>query len=59
VAGYSNSSNEDVSGHHNNENNFDNFDYWIVKLDGQGIIQWQKSLVLYISTCNFPHLDSL
>lgn len=44
VAGYSDSNNGDVSGHHNNENNFENYDYWIVKLDGQGVVQWQKSL---------------
>ena len=44
VAGYSDSNNGDVSGHHNNDNNFENFDYWIVKLDVDGIVQWQKSL---------------
>jgi len=44
VAGYSDSNSGDVSGHHNSENNFENYDYWIVKLDDQGILQWQKSL---------------
>ncbi|MDR0793182.1 MAG: T9SS type A sorting domain-containing protein [Chitinophagaceae bacterium] len=39
VAGYSKSNNDgDVSGNHGN------FDYWIVKLDNTGAIQWQKSL---------------
>lgn len=37
VSGYSKSSNGDVSGNHGN------FDYWIVKLDNLGSIQWQKS----------------
>jgi hypothetical protein len=39
VAGYSNSNDGDVSGNHGGQ-----FDYWIVKLDVNGIIQWQKSL---------------
>ena len=38
VAGYSNSNNGDVSGNHGYN------DYWIVKLDINGIILWQKSL---------------
>ncbi len=38
VAGYSNSNNRDVSGNHGNN------DYWIVKLDVDGGISWQKSL---------------
>ncbi|MPT33479.1 MAG: T9SS type A sorting domain-containing protein [Chryseobacterium sp.] len=38
VAGYSNSNDGDVTG------NRGGFDYWIVKLDNNGIIQWQKSL---------------
>ena len=38
VAGWSNSNNGDVSGNHGN------FDYWVVKLDNTGGIQWQKSL---------------
>ena len=38
VAGYSNSNDDDVSGNHGNN------DYWIVKLDASGNIQWQKSL---------------
>ena len=38
VAGYSKSNNGDVTGNHGN------FDYWIVKLDVTGTIQWQKCL---------------
>ncbi len=38
VAGYSTSSDGDVTGNHGNE------DYWVVKLDNSGNIQWQKSL---------------
>src|SRR5690606_18589800 len=38
VAGASNSNDGDVSGNHGN------FDYWVVKLDGTGMIEWQKSL---------------
>jgi len=38
VAGYSASNDGDVS------NNHGGADYWIVKLDSAGIIQWQKSL---------------
>src|ERR1043166_1928767 len=38
IAGYSNSTDGDVTGNHG-EN-----DYWIVKLNNLGILQWQKSL---------------
>ncbi|MBS1658536.1 MAG: T9SS type A sorting domain-containing protein [Bacteroidetes bacterium] len=38
VAGSSNSNDGDVTGNHNSE------DYWIVKLDSTGNIQWEKSL---------------
>ncbi|SHG69809.1 T9SS type A sorting domain-containing protein [Chryseobacterium vrystaatense] len=38
VAGESSSTDGDVTGNHGNT------DYWIVKLDASGIIQWQKSL---------------
>ncbi len=38
VAGYSGSNDGDVTGNHGNT------DYWIVKLDNTGAIQWQKSL---------------
>ncbi len=38
VAGYSNSNDGDVTGNHGN------YDYWIVKIDTTGNIQWQKSL---------------
>src|SRR6185503_10911253 len=31
----------DISGHHGSTNNYD---YWIVKLDASGNIQWQKCL---------------
>ena len=38
VAGFSESNNGDVTGNHGNG------DYWIVKLDSTGNIQWQKAL---------------
>ncbi|WP_435525800.1 hypothetical protein [Chryseobacterium indoltheticum] len=38
MAGESDSTNGDVTGNHGNT------DFWIVKLDASGIIQWQKSL---------------
>src|SRR5882724_11702708 len=38
VTGWSNSSDGDVSGNHGS------WDYWIVKLNYSGAIQWQKSL---------------
>ncbi|MEJ5050662.1 T9SS type A sorting domain-containing protein [Chryseobacterium culicis] len=38
VAGTSNSNDGDVTGNHGND------DYWVVKLDSNGNIQWQKSL---------------
>lgn len=38
VAGYTTSINGDVSGNHGNE------DYWVVKLDLSGNLQWQKCL---------------
>ncbi len=38
VAGYSKSVNGDVTGNHGNT------DYWVVKIDSSGNIQWQKSL---------------
>jgi hypothetical protein len=41
VAGESASNDGDVTGHHDGINI--NFDYWIVKLDGAGNIQWEKS----------------
>lgn len=41
VAGYSGSLDGDVSGHYGGYNISD---YWVVKLDSAGIIQWQKSL---------------
>jgi hypothetical protein len=39
IAGYTASNDSDVSGNHGN-----GFDFWIVKLDSLGIIQWQKCL---------------
>ncbi len=39
VAGWAYSFNGDVTGHHGVPG-----DYWVVKLDSSGIIQWQKSL---------------
>lgn len=38
IAGSSNSGDGDISGNHGN------YDYWIVKLDSNGNMQWQKSL---------------
>ena len=38
IAGFSNSIDNDVTGNHNSD------DYWIVKLDANGTIEWQKSL---------------
>lgn len=38
IAGSSNSGDGDVTGNHGN------YDYWIVKLDANGDMQWQKSL---------------
>jgi hypothetical protein len=38
VAGYSNSNDGDVSGNHGG------YDYWIVKLNSNGHVQWQKCL---------------
>ncbi|REC47056.1 T9SS type A sorting domain-containing protein [Chryseobacterium pennipullorum] len=39
IAGGSNSTDGDITGNHGNE------DFWIVKLDSSGIIQWEKSLI--------------
>jgi hypothetical protein len=41
VAGSSNSNDGDVTGHHGTS---DYADYWIVKLDASGNIEWQRSL---------------
>ncbi|MBL7989239.1 MAG: T9SS C-terminal target domain-containing protein [Chlorobi bacterium] len=41
VAGLSYSNDGDVTGHHGAS---DKSDYWIVKLTGAGVIQWEKSL---------------
>jgi len=49
VAGSSTSNDEDVSGHHG----FDGTDYWVVKLDPSGNIEWQKSLGG--SSGDYPH----
>jgi len=38
IAGFSNSNDGDVTGNHGN------YDYWVVKLNSSGIIQWQKTL---------------
>ena len=40
VAGYSSSSNGDITGNHG----LTTTDYWILKLDSSGNLQWQKSL---------------
>jgi hypothetical protein len=41
VAGASMSNDGDVTGHHGVDSTYD---YWVVKLNGNGMIQWQKSL---------------
>ncbi|MBL7989240.1 MAG: T9SS C-terminal target domain-containing protein [Chlorobi bacterium] len=41
VAGWSASTDGDVTGHHGSSYNYD---YWIVKLTGRGAIQWETSL---------------
>ena len=41
IAGWSESNDGDVSGHHGST---DYYDYWVVKLDSVGKIVWQKSL---------------
>ncbi|HEX8334418.1 MAG TPA: T9SS type A sorting domain-containing protein [Segetibacter sp.] len=40
VAGYTNSNNGQVSGNHGTNT----FDFWILKIDSVGIVQWQKTL---------------
>ena len=44
VAGYSNSTDGDVTGNHPHTYGSPSFDYWIVKLDTSGNIDWEKSL---------------
>lgn len=44
VAGNSTSNDGDVSGHHGFTNSSSNPDFWVVKTDGTGTIQWQTSL---------------
>ena len=43
IAASSYSNNGDVTGHHG-DTNYNNEDYWIVKLDATGNITWQKSI---------------
>jgi hypothetical protein len=43
VAGYSNSNDGDVSGNHTFDE-YTTYDYWVVKLNSSGGIEWQKSL---------------
>ncbi len=43
IAGRSSSNDGDVTGHHGIIG-YDNFDYWVVKLNSTGTIVWQKSL---------------
>jgi hypothetical protein len=42
IAGQSFSNDGDATGHHNP--NSDNTDFWIVKIDSAGILQWERSL---------------
>ncbi len=41
MSGYSRSSDGDVTGHHGSE---DRDDYWIVKVDSLGVMEWERSL---------------
>lgn len=50
VAGRSRSDNGDINGHHGPATTDD---FWIVKLTGNGIIQWEKSLGGYYNECAF------
>jgi len=40
MIGFSNSSDSDVTGHHGD---LSNYDYWVVKIDSLGSIQWENS----------------
>ncbi len=54
IAGYSESNNGDVSGNHGT------WDYWIVKINSIGLIQWQKSFGGSgedLATCIEPTMD--
>lgn len=42
VVGYTGSNNGDVTGNHSGEIN--NYDAWVVKLNGAGVLEWQKCL---------------
>ncbi|MBN9384944.1 MAG: hypothetical protein J0H74_29585 [Chitinophagaceae bacterium] len=42
IGGYTNS--KDIPGYHDNNNPGNNFDWWVVKVDATGNIQWQKAL---------------
>jgi hypothetical protein len=44
VSGWTQSNNGDVSGIHGQDTIYNSPDYWIVKIDSVGIIQWQKCL---------------
>jgi hypothetical protein len=44
ITGNTGSTNGDITGNHAIDNNIKSNDYWIVKLDGTGTIQWQKCL---------------
>lgn len=43
LAGYSESDDIDVSGNNGDSNFYDYYDYWVVKLDGSGNIEWESN----------------
>jgi hypothetical protein len=50
VTGYSYSNDGDVTGHHDGTGFAD---YWMVKLDSAGSIEWQNPLVEHLTTLKF------
>jgi len=41
IGGYTNS--KDIPGYHDNNDPYNNFDWWVLKVDATGNIQWQKA----------------
>ena len=44
IGGYTNSGDGQISGYHDNGDYGNNFDWWVVKVDASGNLQWQKTL---------------